>query len=153
MTIWFDDLLLKYDMMILFSGNFSGFRIFPGFPGISSNLQISTLFIDAFIWYASQIKYDHFIFRKFFRFPDTSCFSRFFLWIFRFQPFLSMPSDRFRWDTAKIWFFQNLSIFFPYFSVFSRIPLGTLSNFLQIFQLYHFWSYFFKISMMSEIWW
>ena len=62
----FDSLLLKCDMMTLFAGNFSGFWIFPGFSRLSSNLQISTVFINAFRWYSSQIKYAHFIFGKFF---------------------------------------------------------------------------------------
>ena len=71
---------LKYDMMIFFPGNFSGFRIFSGFFRIVfkfSNLQIS---VDLLIVYSSStvlIKYDMMVF-----FPgnlsDFQIFSRIF---------------------------------------------------------------------------
>ena len=40
-----DGLLLKYDMMILISGNSSGFRIFPDFPDFFKIFSVLTIFL------------------------------------------------------------------------------------------------------------
>ena len=72
-----DDLLLKSKIKIFFSGNLSGFRIFPDFPGFFPDFlffQISTIIFQRIN--AAYMKHNIFPFRIFSPdFPDHSGFN------------------------------------------------------------------------------
>ena len=74
-----DGLLLKFDMTIFFSGNFSGVRIssgfFPDFLQILTFLQFWPVLLNW--WFTSQIWYDNLPYLNFIRFSDFPYFSVF----------------------------------------------------------------------------
>ena len=154
------DLHHKYDIVILCSGNLSGFRIFSGFFWIflkSSDFNNSYHIILENWWCTSWIWYDYFLFQnlselyEFFRiFPDFSGFFRI-ISNLQISTVLTIFLDRLdglllKWDIIIFFFgissgfqiFLNFSGFFrifPDFSGFFRI-FPDFSEFFRTFDLF-----------------
>ena len=134
--------LIKNDIMNLFSGKSSGFRIFPNFPDFFPEFSLDFHIFSESLWYSkiANIKWK-FSFPKFIRFPDFPRIFPDFLQIWTVFMFLLL--------ILKLSFFQIMKDNYPVLDFF------WISFKYSISLFYYFlinWSVFSKLIIITNSW-